>query len=73
MNIHTTLRVNLEKQPAKALDLEQVIRTETVLSRLPFHNLSKRETLEVVLTREAASGVETPLAGGILDVGKGRH
>jgi len=61
MNIHTTPRVNLEKQPAKALDLEQVIRTETVLSRLPFHNLSKKETLEVVLTREAAPGAETPL------------
>jgi len=44
----------------KVLNLENVIRTETVLSKLPFHNLSKRETVEILIAREREAHAQEP-------------
>lgn len=48
----------MEDLPAPQLwtDPIQVIRTETVLSRLPIHNLSKTGPFEIHITRRKASG-----------------
>lgn len=45
----------LEYTERKTLDLSAVIRTETVFSKLPFHNLSKHETLEILIAQEKAT------------------
>ena len=43
---------SVKSQNQKVLDLENVIRTETVFSRFPFHNLSKKETLEIFVAKQ---------------------